>query len=121
MIDQLNGNTALSIAEDWEGYDQIFQVEKQAFGRGALIIRYTDYQNQTDTQVFTDYLTETETGADTEVLLCEEGDYEIALDYQIKNNPYQIGGFDILPTYTTFFIFCQERQYRGFSGRCRNR
>ncbi|MBE6875893.1 MAG: hypothetical protein E7496_04095 [Ruminococcus sp.] len=103
-IYKLNQNPVLSVAEDTEGYDELFQIPKQNFGRGALIVRYTNYQNLTDTQVSTDYLPGLETDTNTEILLCEEGDYEIALDYQIKNNPYQVGGFDILPTYTSYSI-----------------
>ena len=34
----------------------------------------------------------------------EEGDYEVTLDYEIKNNPRQVGSISVLPTYTDYKI-----------------
>ncbi len=90
-IDALNGNTKLVIGEDTNGYDQSFGVSKTNFGRGTLIVRHTDYQNnQGEPQIYTDYLLAKGTsGADTKIVLHEEGDYEIALDYEVQDNEWK--------------------------------
>ena len=85
-INRLNGNEKLSIVEDKKGYDQYFQVAKQNFGRGTLIIRQTDVDGKVHTPiVYTDYLTGVVSAdANTEIEVNEEGDYEAALNYKIK-------------------------------------
>ena len=88
-VDALNGNKSLSIARDTNGYDQYFGTpEDKDFGRGMLIVRMTDYQNKKhDSQFYKDYLVATGvTGANTNVIFHEEGDYEVALDYEIVNS-----------------------------------
>lgn len=84
-IDALNGNTDLSICTDTDGYDQYFGVPETNFGRGTLIVRHTDYQNRKNApQIYTDYvLAKGTSGANTKVVLREEGDYEVALDYEV--------------------------------------
>lgn len=68
-------------------YDEALGVERTYFGKGMLITRYTDYQGKKgDPVLYKDYLKGVETGADTSIMLCEEGDYEIALDYKIGIN-----------------------------------
>ena len=106
-IDILNGNEALSIAEDKDGYDQYFETAKTNYGHGTLIIRYTDYKNvKNEPTIYANYLeASASTGADTIVQLFEEGDYEIALDYEIKNDKRQVFGKSILPKYTDYRIF----------------
>lgn len=103
-IDKLNGNEDLSISIDENGYDEYFNLGEQNFARGTLVIKYTDYQNKKATPVvYTNYLeANVEKGASTEVRLCEEGDYEVALNYEIKNNPRKIFGISIVPTYTNY-------------------
>lgn len=108
-IDNLNpdddGESSLSISEDKNGYDQNFGIEKTNFGKGALIIKYTDSQHKDeDPVIYTDYLSALKEGAATKVELFEEGDYEVALDYEIKNNPRKIGPVSIIPTYTNYRI-----------------
>lgn len=108
-LNRLNGNDALSIADDANGYDEEFGVGKsdEGFGHGTLIIRQTNYQNaKSDPQVYNDYLTAVEVGANTQVDVFEEGDYEVALDYEVKNDPRRIPlvGLSILPTYTNYRI-----------------
>ena len=99
-IDSLNGNEKLTITDDKKGYDKGFQIEKSNFGRGTLIAKHIDYQNKEGVpQIFTDYLPAMVVGADTVIQLCEEGDYEIALDYKIKNKK------GILSSYTDYRIF----------------
>lgn len=87
-IDKLNGSDKLTVASDKNGYDEYFGVRKTDFGRGTLIIRHTDYQNaQGEPTVYTDYLVAKGTsGADTKIVLQEEGDYEVALDYEIEDS-----------------------------------
>lgn len=105
-IDHLNQNKALSIANDTDAYDQHFEIECTNFGQGALIIQYTDYQGvKHDPILYTNYLAaNAKTGADTKVQLFEEGDYEVSLNYSIRNNPRQISVISVLPTYTDYKI-----------------
>lgn len=106
-IDNLNGNEALSISEDSNGYDEYFETNVTNFGRGALIIRYTNYENvKHEPTIYTNYLNaNAKTGADTIVQLFEEGDYEVALNYKIKNNKTKVLGQSILPEYNYYRIF----------------
>ena len=87
-INKLNGNEKLSITADGTGSDQYFETPTMDFGRGTLIIRYTDHNNvKAEPTIHTNYLeANTSVGADTKVQLFEEGDYEVALDYQITND-----------------------------------
>ena len=86
-IGALNGNTHYSVHSDEKGADKYFHITPQNFKRGALIIRFTDYQNNATTNVYTDYLASAATTtADTKVQLFEEGDYEVALDYEIEDS-----------------------------------
>lgn len=105
-VDKLNGDTKLTISEDENGYDKIFGVPKQNFGRGTLIVRHTDYQNKTgESVVYTNYLEANATeGAETKVDLFEEGDYEVALDYEIKNDPRNVFGVSVFPSHTNYRI-----------------
>lgn len=106
-INKLNGNGSLTISEDSNGYDQYFEIPQANFKRGTLIIQYTDYESRVhDPVIYTDFLAaNATTGADTRVQLFEEGNYAISLDYEIKNNPRQVGPVSIIPTYTNYKIF----------------
>lgn len=85
-INRLNGNADVTIDADPNGYDQRLGVPQQDFGRGTLIIRYTDYQNNRhEPIVYTNYLNGVSQSADAVVRTFEEGDYEVVLDYSIKN------------------------------------
>lgn len=104
-VNALNGNAALSVSEDTNGSDVNLGVSKTNFGRGTLIIRQTNYQNETmEPQVYTDYLSGVEQGADTEVQLFEEGEYEVSLDYEVKDDPRKIGPVSIVPGYSNYKI-----------------
>lgn len=85
-IASLNGNNKLSISEDTNGYDEGLQIRKTNFGKGALIITKTDYQNHNeDPMIYVNYLEGVSSGeAETEIELNEEGDYEVVLDYEVK-------------------------------------
>ena len=102
-IDALNGKEKLLITADTEGYDQYFETPKMNFGRGVLIIRYTDHNNvKSDPTIYTNYLeANASVGADTKVQLFEEGDYEVALDYQVTSDEL----IDKVGHYRIFFKF----------------
>lgn len=91
-IDCLNGNDALSVAEDQNGFDEAFGISKTNFGRGAMVTQHTDYRNAVGApQLYTDYLSGiVASGADTTVQLFEEGDYEVALNYEIKDESMKV-------------------------------
>ena len=102
-INKLNGKNNLRISEDKNGYDQYFQTDKTNMRHGTLIIRYTDFEGvKHDPIIYTDYLAaNARTGANTKVELFEEGDYEVALDYEIVNT----SGVDSYTNYKIFFTF----------------
>ena len=87
-IDALNNNKDLTITADPDGQDQHFGTPKTDFGRGMLIIQYTDYENvKHDPVMYKNYLeANTSLGANTRVQLFEEGDYEVALDYEVTKD-----------------------------------
>ena len=87
-INALRGDEARTITADEEGYDQYFETPKMDFGRGVLIIRYIDHNNvKSDPIIYTNYLEANATvGTDVKVRLFEEGDYEVALDYEITED-----------------------------------
>ncbi len=103
-IDCINGNKDLTIAEDKDGYDQYFEVNKTNFKRGTLIIRFTDHEGKrTKPIIYTNYLSaSTKTGAYTKVELFEEGDYEVALNYSVKDSRSLISSTN---DYRIFFKF----------------
>ena len=87
-INALNGDEKLKITSIKKASDLGFETETTNFGRGALIVRYTDYTNEkTKPQIYTNYLSATaKQEADTLIQLCEEGDYEVALDYEVTKD-----------------------------------
>lgn len=106
-INKLNGDMNLSISDDSNGYDQYFQTAKTDMGRGTLIIRYTDERGvKHEPEIYTNYLeANATTSADTIVKLFEEGDYEVALDYEIKSTPRKVANIEVIPEYTNYRIF----------------
>lgn len=108
-INALNGKDTLSINEDKNGYDQYFEVEKTNFKHGALIIRFKDFEGKVQKPViYTDYLAASaRTGANTKVELFEEGDYEVALDYEIKDTA------ELIDAYTNYRIFFKFKIRNG--------
>ena len=105
-IDMLKGDTAVTINQDNGGYDREFGVSPTDFGRGTLLVKFTDYQNKTDEpQVYTDYLAAKASGtADTVISLNEEGDYEVALDYEIKKDSRVLGTAVTTSSFTDYRI-----------------
>lgn len=108
-IDQLNGDDSLSIERDANGFDQYFETKRTDFGKGALIIRYTNHENQkSEPQIYANYLAaKAKKGANTEVQMFEEGDYEVALDYKVKYDKRKVMGKSVLPEYSQYRIFFQ--------------
>ena len=108
-IDALNNDKSLMIANDKKAYDNLLYKDETAFGRGALIIRKTDaYQNKKGTsQLYTDYLSGVKVGANTQVEICEEGDYEVALDYSIRDKKITVPFIDktIRSAYNDYKIY----------------
>lgn len=110
-ITKLNNDANLSICDDTKAYDKYFQIPETSFKHGALIIQFTDHNNQKhDPVIYTDFLAaNTRTGADTRVQLFEEGDYEVHLDYEIaKKN-------GLVYTYTNYRI---SFKYKIRNGNC---
>ena len=105
-IDQVNDNERLFVCDDTNGYDERMAVPKTDFGRGALIIRRTDYENRVqDPLVYTDFLSaESTVSANTGVKLSEEGDYEVVLDYELQYDVRKIGDASILPEYSDYTV-----------------
>ncbi|MFR5683001.1 MAG: hypothetical protein ACLVAS_03985 [Mediterraneibacter gnavus] len=105
----MNNDKSLMIANDKKAYDNLLYKDETAFGRGALIIRKTDaYQNKKGTsQLYTDYLSGVKVGANTQVEICEEGDYEVALDYSIRDKKITVPFIDktIRSTYNDYKIY----------------
>ncbi len=106
-ITALNGNDRLSISSEEDGYDQYFQTDKMNMRHGTLIIRYTDDEGVvSDPEIYTNYLeANASTSADTIVKLFEEGDYEVALDYEVKNVPRKVKGVEVIPEYSHYRIY----------------
>lgn len=103
-IDSLNGDGSLSIAEDTKGYDRHFGIPESNFGRGMLIAQKTDSHNNSEKPImYADYLKGCTVGSDTDIDLFDEGDYEVALDYELKS-PGLLGN-PILPTLTNYRIY----------------
>ncbi len=105
-IKKLNGDKDLSISEDTDGYDKYFGIEQTNFGYGALIVQHTDYQNNKKEPVlYANYLNAWVKGADINVQLLEEGDYEVTLDYEICKETISLFGHSVLPTYHNYEIY----------------
>lgn len=106
-INKLNGNSKLSICEDTNGYDEYFGIEKTNFEKGTLIIRKKNSENHWGKPViYTNYLkAKASKGAYTQVELFEEGDYEVALNYEVKETNLNIFGWKPLPSYYNYRIF----------------
>ena len=105
-INALNNDETLSIANDKKAYDLDFGIKKTKFGKGALIVRHTDYQNKDKgSKLYVDYfLKKSNVNANKTVKLNEEGEYEVALDYTLRNDPRKVFGISIFPTHDDYTI-----------------
>lgn len=104
-INSLNGEKELKISEDTNGYDTRFEVKQTNFGHGCLIVQETDYKNSTHKAVsYVDYLSAVQKGvANTKVKPFAEGDYKVALDYEIQSPGFL--GSPVFNDYTITFVF----------------
>lgn len=101
-IDSLNGDDSVKISGDGNGYDEYFGIPKTDFGRGVLITKHTDYQNASaEPTISTEYLSSIEVGAITHIDMYEEGDYEVALDYEIESP----GLLPFRPAYNNYRVY----------------
>ena len=105
-IDHLNKKNRddIYIYPDKDAYDVYFQTKEYSNCRGLLITRKTNYDNSVeDPVVYSNFLSGVKVGADTEIDLFEEGDYEVSLDYEICETYF---GYDTLYyNYKIFFKF----------------
>lgn len=103
-IFKLNNDENLSISNDKNGYDKNYQINQTNFKHGTLIVKYTDEEgNSHEPVIYTNFLeANTRTGVDTKIQIYEEGEYEIALDYEIKNTPRKVGSIEVVPEYTNY-------------------
>ena len=103
-INCLNGDKKLSISGDDNGYDEYFGIKKYDYdlGKGTLIIRHVDYQDNATIQVYTNYLA-ADGMANTDIELYEEGDYEVALNYEVKNEKVWLSLKNRFPNYRIYF------------------
>ena len=108
-LDKCNGRTDIKVDYISSGSDTYFETpEINNFGRGTLIIRKTDKNNKKKRYIYTNYLeASASVGANTRVDLFEEGDYEVALDYQLHyDKPFVFGTTSTkLFSYRVFFEF----------------
>lgn len=106
-ITALNGKENIFIYDEDDGYDNSFGIsknDKTDFGCGALLVKFTDYQNQIKYTRYVDYLNGVEKGAETDILPYEEGDYVIALDYEIRKNNIDVWKVHTAPSYSRYQI-----------------
>jgi len=87
-IDRLDNKDGIYISQDKNGYDQDFGTKPKDFGKGMLICKFTD--NSGDSKITEEYYNYLESvkslNANTEINFSEEGDYELALDYEITKD-----------------------------------
>lgn len=93
-IDNLDGKNSLAISEDPNGWDEKLGVAQQNFGKGMLIVKHRDYLNNTVIKEYQNFLSaNATTTANTKVEVFEEGDYEVALDYEVKRPRVNLFGW----------------------------
>ena len=88
------GRTDVKVNDIKSGSDSHFGTPTiDNFGKGALIVRKRGKKNHKERQIYTNYLEASATvGANTRIDLFEEGDYEVALDYQLHyDKPFVFG------------------------------
>ena len=104
-IDKLNGNEDLTIYNDEDGWDAEYQLGKTdvGMGRGMLFVKYTDNMRNTECHMYSDYLTSVQgKTADSTLSFLTEGDYEVALDYEILDD-----GFLMFNSYSNYRTSCK--------------
>lgn len=86
-INKLDGKKELKIVEDKNGYDNEFGTKKANIGKGFLIIKKIESTNeQNEPKKYKNYLKGKVVGANTKIDIFEEGDYQVALDYEVESD-----------------------------------
>lgn len=105
-IDKLNGQENLSIAEDKKGHHKDFGINETNFGRGTLIVKYTDPQEKVSIPILhTDYLTTIKMNENSKVAYLDEGKYEVSFNYRVKDASNLLGLFPSYNDYSINFQF----------------
>lgn len=108
-LDKCNNSVDIKVNNTESGSDIYFGTPTiDNFGRGVLIVRKSIKNNQKERQIYTNYLEASATvGTNTRVDLFEEGDYEVALDYQLHYDKPAVFGTKFAKTlsYRIFFKF----------------
>lgn len=93
-IDKCDGDTGVRVEYTSSGSDTGFGTKTiKDVGRGMLLIKKTAKNHTSERQIYTNYLeASATTGANTRIDLFEEGDYVVALDYQLHyDKPFVFG------------------------------
>jgi len=109
-IDALRGNNTMKIASDTDTKDLGFQYQGNPFGRGTLLVKHEKPDGSIgETQQYTSYLDAKESiNANTCIEINEEGDYQIALDYEIQSR-----GVLNAPVYNDYRIYLTFKVRNG--------
>ena len=113
--DKLNDDEDIVLHFDTKAYDEYFQTKVYQHSMGLLVMQRTDYQNKPDEPiVFESFLEYSTAQYDKEVQLCEEGDYEVALDYELKVDGSVLGlGFIDKDSYEDYRFFIKFKVRNG--------
>ena len=105
-IEALNLDPALSVNRDENGRDAEFDVPEQNLGRGALIVSRAPAGGEPAApEVTLDFLGGTAVrGQAVDVGTFGEGDYRVALDYELREDVLNLLGISILPSFTDYRI-----------------
>lgn len=104
-IDCLAGDSDLSVADAGQSSDEQSGISRQNFGRGTLIVQYSDGDgNVLEPEVNADFLEAAAQNETEQVLTCQEGDYTITLDYRLVDQSAYFGIFYFGPSYTDYQI-----------------
>ena len=105
-IEALNLDPALSVNRDENGRDAEFGVPEQDLGRGALIVSRAPAGGEpAEPEVTLDFLGSTAARDQAvEVGAFGEGDYRVALDYELREDVLNLLGISILPSFTDYRI-----------------
>ena len=84
-INKLDGKSKVSIWDLKDGYDVNYIPKKTNMGRGTLIVKYIGADNKEKVIVNENsFFLNKSKDSISEVKICEEGDYEVVLDYAIN-------------------------------------
>ena len=104
----LNGDNDLELTYDSNAYDSYFGTKVYQHAMGLFVLRKTNYQNKTEKPIcYESYIEGVKRRANDTVITCEEGDYEVALDYEIEEDGSFLGlvDKDSYEDYRMFFKF----------------